>query len=438
MISIPRPDRYSRRSLLKGLGLGLGVLPLLNSERALGQTAGAPKRLITMVWGSGVVPASFYAPAGPLGTLPAILAPLEPWKSKVLQIRGKTHGGIDAKVMVDADNRYGGHFTYPSLLTGTATGTKPSIDTLIAAQLATAGLAKAQLNVGVMPGSSSTSWRTGKVKNSSETNPYRLFTTLFAGASTTPQQMTSLLQRRKSVLDHVRNELTTFQGRVGADDKLRVQAHLDSVRQIEAQLTAGGTTVPGASCTPPPNTPAGINLTSPLTLPDHLRLMLDLVAAAVKCDMARAITMDILDNGGSNNQTFPWINVATPAFHTLAHNGQSSFPQKVIVDTWFFTQVAYLAQKLGTNPEGGATTLDNTAIVVLNDMNQGNFHDVTGLPVVIVGSAGGFFKTGVCVQPPSNVPHNQLLTTLCHAMGMPQVTSVGDTYTGDMDALLKA
>jgi hypothetical protein len=254
----------------------------------------------------------------------------------------------------------------------------------------------------------------------------------------TPAQVDSLLLRRRSVLDHVTGELTAFQTRVGADDKAKVQAHLDSVRKVEMQLVSGATVTPGAGCTPPPNTPAGVSLTSPLALPDHLKLMLDLVAAAVKCDMARAITMDILDNGGANNQTFPWINVASPGFHAIAHNGATSFPQKVLIDTWFFSQVAYLAGQLAQNQEGASTTLDNTTILVLNDMSQGNFHDVQQLPIVIVGSGGGFFKQGVCVQPTANAPINQLLTSVCHAMGL-MVPNVGDpAFPGDLDALLKA
>lgn len=416
--------------------MGMAVLPLLNSERVRAQSGGVAKRLVTMVWGSGIVPNNYYAPAGALGTLPATLAPLTPVKSKVLQIRGKTMGGIDARTMVDANNRYGGHLSYPCLLTGTATGTQPSIDTLIAAQLATAGMPKAQLNVGCIPGSTSTSWRAGKVKNTSETNPYRLFTTLFSGASMTPTQVNTLLLRRKSVLDHVTTELTGFQSRVGADDKAKVQAHLDSVRQLESELGASATTT-GAGCMPPPNTPAGVSLTDPLQLTTHLKLMLDLVAAAVKCDLARAITIDILDNGGANNQTFPWINVASPGFHSIAHSGAAAFTQKTTIDTWFYSQVAYLAQQLAANPEGSVSSLDNTAILVLNDMSEGDFHDVESLPIVIVGSCGGFFKTGVCVQPTANAPNNQLLTSVCHAMGL-QVASVGDTYTGDLDSLLKA
>jgi hypothetical protein len=56
---------------------------------------------------------------------------------------------------------------------------------------------------------------------------------------------------------------------------------------------------------------------------------------------------------------------------------------------------------------------------------------------LILGSCGGFFKNGTCVQLPSNAPNNQLLTSMCHAMGL-MVPSVGDTYTGDLDGALKA
>ena len=447
MILLPDPRRYSRRILLKGLGVGMGMLPLLNSERIRAQTAGVAKRLITITWGSGIVPSAYYVPAGALGTLPPILAPLDAWKSKVLAIRGKgtsggSMGGIDSKVMVDVGNTYGGHSSYPSLLTGTATGTLPSIDTLIAQQLVTAGFPKAQLNVGCRPGASSTSWRAGKVKNTSETDPYRLFNTLFAGASITPAQVNSLQLRRKSVLDHVVAELGAFQTRIGTDDKAKVQAHLDSIRTIENQLTAGtAMPTPGAGCTPPPNTPTGLNFKTVANFPNHVKLMMDLVAAAVKCDIARAITMDLNDNGGANGFTFPWLTppVTSPDFHGIAHLGAAggTYPQKTQIDTWFFTQVAYLVNQLGTNPEGASTSLDNTVILVLNDMSEGSFHDVTSIPCLMIGSCGGFFKQGTCVQLTANAPNNQLLTSIGHAMGL-TATSIGDTYTGDLDAVLKA
>ena len=144
---------------------------------------------------------------------------------------------------------------------------------------------------------------------------------------------------------------------------------------------------------PPPNTPAGLNFKTVTNFPTHVKLMMDLVAAAVKCDLARAITMDLVDNGGGNSLTFPWLNIPSPDFHAISHLGSTGFPQKVQIDTWFYSQVAYLAGQLAANPEGGATTLDNTALLVLSDMNEGDFHDVRSLPILIWVAAEGSSRT---------------------------------------------
>ena len=55
-------------------------------------------------------------------------------------------------------------------------------------------------------------------------------------------------------------------------------------------------------------------------------------------------------------------------------------------------------------------------------MSEGSFHDVRNIPYVIIGSGGGFFKTGRMVTLPSNVPNNHLLTSVLHALGMTSVT----------------
>lgn len=72
-----------------------------------------------------------------------------------------------------------------------------------------------------------------------------------------------------------------------------------------------------------------------------------------------------------------------------------------------------------------------------NGCNEGADETVRGLPYLIIGSAGGFFKQGTCVQFPSTVPNNLLLTSVCHAMDLP-LPSVGSSYAGDVDGLLKA
>ena len=70
-------------------------------------------------------------------------------------------------------------------------------------------------------------------------------------------------------------------------------------------------------------------------------------------------------------------------------------------------------------------------------MNEGAGHYVGSIPYVLIGSGGGFFKTGRLVTFPNQVPNNYLLTSILHAMGMTGMTGVGDPkYAGDIDAQL--
>jgi hypothetical protein len=170
--------------------------------------------------------------------------------------------------------------------------------------------------------------------------------------------------------------------------------------------------------------------------PDYVRLMMDIIAASVRCDLARSITLELTSNDGAG-LTFPWLGILAPDYSAIGHAGAADYPQKTVIDTWFYTELAGLVGQLAANVEGTTTSLDNSVILVSNAMNDGNAEGVEALPYLIIGSGGGFFKQGTCVQFPVNVPNNQLLTSVCHAMDLP-VTSVGTTYTGDLDATLKA
>ena len=433
-----RRDRYSRRAFLKALGLGMGILPLLDSERVVAGPSGVAKRFISITWTNGIVPQNFYPPAGPLtAALPAILSPLEPWKSKVLAMRGPgtgaNTGGVDSQVMVDAGLMYAGHQSYGSLLTGSfgtlasgaAAPSTASVDTLFSDTLKLQGFATPQLNVGCRPGNSTTSWRAGGLRNASVTDPYKLYTQLFGGTAI------PLLAQQKSVLDYCIDDIMRFEARLGSEDKVKIDAHLSSLRAIEQQLGMP----PG--CQPAAPTPTGLSFNVNANYPDQVRMMTDLIAAAVKCDVARAITLDLIDDGGGNSLTFPWLGIPTPDYPSIAHQGAAGYPQKTQIDTWFYSQVASLVGQLAANPEGGSTSLDNSVILVCNDCNEGATEAVVSLPYLIIGSGGGFFKQGTCVQFTANVPNNLLLTSICHAMGL-QVASVGTKYTGSVDTLLKA
>jgi hypothetical protein len=113
-------------------------------------------------------------------------------------------------------------------------------------------------------------------------------------------------------------------------------------------------------------------------------------------------------------------------FHAIAHRevDADSRAKLVRIHTWYAEQLAYFLGKLAAIPEAGGTMLDNTLVVWLNELGRGGDHSHEKIPWVIAGNAGGFLKTGQVVSFPDQ-PHNRLLLTLCHAMGV-AAESFGD------------
>lgn len=409
MIVRTRADRFSRRALLRGLGVSAAMLPLVHSERALGQTtpSGFPKRLVLVTWPNGVVK-STYVPPGTELTFGETIKALEPFAKKVLLPVGL---GLNLAT-------YAGHFAWGALWTGKAkgrTGQGPSIDQTVSDAIAKkVALPVPLMNVGVrsIGDGQPSSWRTAGVKNVPEIDPVRLYNRVFAGA-TMPSPMLDLTRaRRKSVLDFVGRELMGFGNRLGSDDKAKIAAHHESLRDIEKRLSAP---TAAAACNKPA-APAG----SKLDTPTMMGLMYDLMAAALKCDVTRVATIDLYDDGGGDGNSFGNIGINRD-YHSIAHGGGQD---KVKVDAWLYSMVARLVKNLDDAAEGSGTALDNSVVVVGNGQEDGGSHKVSPIPFTLIGSAGGYFKTGRVVKYPGG-PHNKLLASICNAMDVP-VTGYGN------------
>jgi hypothetical protein len=407
-------NKFSRRAMLAGLGASAAMLPLLHAEKAPAAATGFPKRLVTVTWTNGVMGSTFY-PTGTDLTLGATLAPLEPYKSKIIM-----PVGLDQKVLLDMNNReYDGHFTFPCLFTGTAENVSesrkpqgPSVDQVISDAIAkNVKLTAPLLNLGVRSQGDGepTSWKGPGQKNVPETDPSRLFTRLFAGASVPAPQVDALLLRRKSILDFLGKDLEAYGTRLGTEDRAKIQAHLTAIRDLEKQLEGG--TAPTLACTPP-SQPAATKDT-----PTLMKLMFEMAGIALTCDHTRVITIDLYDDGGGDGNNFPWLGISDD-YHTVAHAGGNMAAQKTKIDAWIFSQVALMLAKLDGAIEGNGTALDNTVVVTANDMDDGANHYVGKIPFVLIGSCGGYFKTGRVIKY-SKTPHNRLLVSLCNAMDVP-------------------
>jgi hypothetical protein len=428
--------RFSRRAMLASIGASAALLPLIDAERAQAAPTGFPKRLVTITWGHGVCRSAFY-PTG-AGVDSQVLAPLAPFASKTLLA-----AGLDYRVMIEQDKRYDGHFSYPVIYTGTyantggqnCTSNGPSIDQVVSDAIAKQVSLPAPLLVITVEGESA-SWRGPAQRNTGEGDPKRLFDKLFASTATPSADLEQLRVRRKSVLDYLGKELTGFSQRMGTEDKAKIDAHFESIRQLEAQLGSGGV----AACGQPQIE------TGSKVFQDKVAAMLDMTAIALRCDLTRAVSISWADDGGYRPVTLPWLDI-NEAFHDIAHQGEQGYPTKLKADIWMYQQVARLAKQLDEAAEGDQTVLDHSVVVVGNDMNEGSAHFVGGLHFVLLGSCGGYFKTGRTVKlgswasqtgnywkNESGVPHNKLLASLANAMDVP-TTSFGEGFSGTLDEL---
>jgi hypothetical protein len=90
-------------------------------------------------------------------------------------------------------------------------------------------------------------------------------------------------------------------------------------------------------------------------------------------------------------QIYPFIDVKD-GHHAASHDNNSPAYERIA--TFHLSQLAYLAAKLDSMPEGAGTVLDNSCLMWLSNMWIGRKHDNTRLPLVLAGGMGGALETG--------------------------------------------
>ena len=494
-----RDLRFSRRNLLKSIGAGAALLPLLESDRAdAACLVGGIKRLYLLCWPNGMLSSiNSWATAGndPTSWTLApfqVNAGLQPYMSDLLLLEGIDYSVI--KSMPGTGERTG-HACYPAMLTGANYQTLSSstaadlaggisVDQYIGSALKAGGYGGlVSLNQGTFVQSTGhLSWKAAGQVVTPNLDPTSVFSQLFAGQMTAPATVAmpgvvtpstpappagpdpKLI--KKSILDYVGSDLTRFSKIVGTADAQNIQAHLTQVRSMETQLQAmmgsgigmpmqgaGPVTNASGSCAPPSVT--GVVTSKTSTGADKLaRLQMQLGIAAFAADYTRVVVMQICDQGGGQF-VLDWINntMGVPyaaggpnppdantgdvnGFHAIAHRNVAD---KVLCDTWFQSNITFMIQQMKAIVDAtGKSLLDSSCVVGMNNMRAG-LHDTTNVPVIMAGSLGGAFKTGRSLALPKGTPNNYLLTSLCNAMGTPAPgggTYFGETtYTGELTVL---
>jgi len=476
-----RDLRFSRRNLLKTIGAGAALLPLLQSDPADAQClAGGIKRMYILCWPDGMLSSiNSWSPAGTDPSnwkLAPFQASLQPYQKDLLLLNG-----VDYKFLRDGPHsETTGHACYPGMLTGArykSAGSStagdvaggPSVDQYIGSKLKAGGYGGiVSLNQGAFVESTArVSWAAAGQPVVPDFDPYHVFTTYIQGniktptgtGTTPPSTGTPMVDRKKaaqkSILDAVIGDLNRFSKVVGTADKANIDSHLTYVRDIEMGLagatgpsSGGGTGSTGSG--PACGIPVGATGTKVAfkvadNIPVIAKLHMDLAIAAFAADLTRVCVMQIGDQGAAH-LILSWspcnFKSGGPdgntgdlnAFHSIAHRNAQD---KVTCDTWFQSQLAYvIGQMKSVVDASGKSMLDSSVVVGMNNMRTGT-HETSGVPVVMAGSCGGYFKTGRSLALPAGTPNNGVLVALCNAMGTP-VQSFGEASYGGELSVLKA
>ncbi len=423
----------TRRQLLLRLGSAAAAAPFLPLLRSFAQDAAYPRRLLLIYTPHGTVYDS-WKPTGSTSdfTLSPILAPLAAHRQRLNVLDGLRieHSRVPAPphtegmslVWTGSHLGEGNTFMIQQYPVDWVTG--PSIDQAVAQRIG-ADTPFRSLELGVKASGNSPTARMiyagARQPLQAEGDPARAFDRLFgAGAmpSTPDPVLQGRLARRASVLDAVAGQLTALQSRVAQADRMKIDAHLTALRELERRAMHRP-----AACEQPARAGAS-------ALPDLFDRHVDLVTAAFACDRTRVASIQIRV-GDNDNDAYTWLGIQR-GHHDMSHDGDGNAQSRADLTkiyTWYASRVARLLDQLDAVQEGDGTLLDNTLVVWGSELGKGNTHAFERVPFVLAGGAGGALPTGRYLQY-VDVPHNRLLVSIGQAFGLSDLDQFGTTDTG--------
>jgi hypothetical protein len=441
----------SRRTLLRGAG-GVGIaLPFLDAMWAGNARAAAetPRRFFVMTGVNGVVPSTWF----PTGTekdftLASSMAALNPLKENLIILDHVTHSQRGT-----TDGTAHGRGAASAVSAWTASGKNgipdgASIDQVIANAIGGTSRIKSLM--------------TGRVYNyyffadgpkqvhPVEPDPQKNFDRIFTGftppsgggggGAADPSAAADLMKlraRKKSILDAAMDQYKKVGQMVGPVDRVRLDKHLSSIRQVETELdnAANATGDATKACVKPAGPDALITGDDDYA---HIgKANLKLAALAFACDITRVAGLQWISHG----EIFSWLG-ATEKHHPLAHQTGSAGPDAQLskIIAWHAEQAAAFLTELKSYPEGPGTVLDNTIFLWTSEQSVGN-HKFDRSPYLIASgkfplAMGGTLQTGRYIDYKNGPSHSGVLQALSLAVANVKMPVFGDWDKGPLPMLI--
>ncbi len=403
-------EGISRRGFLRGTGLAL-ALPWLDSlplraedsgKRAAPKTSAKPPvRFGCVYFSNGVEPEHWWAKGSgaemEFGPGPK---PLAPFREDLVFLKGLFNEQA-------VKNRSAHLGRMPNLLSGAWVSLDQNdirvgktMDQVLAQKIGRQ-TAVPSLVVGIEPTElrledglsmiygSSISWASATKPATKEIYPARVFDLITGGGK----------NRRldRSILDEVLADARSLEAKLDSGDRNKLGEYLDSIRDIERRMdrAAKDHRLEGYQPTLAAPNMARPQEDLPQDVPEHMRLILDLIVLAFQMDKTRIATCML--NNDLSQMNFGFLPGVQGSLHLdLTHNGRDPKLEAMYLKTNQFhaEQFAYLLKRLSEIDEGGTSLLSNSLLMFCSNLFDGDKHQADEMPIVLAGQAGGTLKTG--------------------------------------------
>jgi hypothetical protein len=441
-------NAISRRTLLRGVGVGLGLPWLEAMIPSAGAATGAakgPTRLAVLYMPNGVN-TSAWTPQGSGRdfTLSRTLEPLKDFKNQIVVVSNLYNDG--SKV---GDGHYAKESTFLTCATikktpGSDLGNGVSMDQVAARRVADQtplpslelGVSPVAIGVDLAVGytriyGSHIAWSTPTTPLARELNPRAVYERLYRASI---GDLGDSAKTNALLLDRVMGDAKRLRAEVGSADRMRLDEYLSVMRSLEERVQRAGTPTrtpwkPRAAIDP-----KAFPTDQPTSHAEHVRLMLDMIATAFQSDTTRVCTF--MFGNAVSAVSFRFLEGVNSGHHEVSHHGNDAdkLRQYQLINQWHVEQYAYLLGKLKGMKEAGSTVLDNSMILFGSALSDGNKHDPHHMPLVLAGSAGGRIDTGQHLVCSEDAPGANLYVSMLDAFGAP-VERFSDS-TGPLPGLL--
>ena len=394
--------RVSRRKFLQGLTLAggavqVGLPPLVSMFNSTGTAYAADgvakpieNRFVFWFNGNGI-PERYWIPneTGPGFRLSPALNPLAPFRNDIHVLSGLDNQAATASGPGNGHHKAISGVTTCTPFTGHGAG-GPSLDQVIAAKIGKESRFSS-IQIGVSQESfgesiqRNMSWAGYDRPLPPQMLPNKLFDFLFG------EHEQGWIDRKRSILDTVRQDAAALAKDVPADDRLRIDEHLSAIRDLERAITG---LPPDYRRMDPPDYDGDMK-----DWPRIARLQSDLLAQALVTRQTRVASYMLTK--GQGLARFPWLGLTAARHHDYTHadgrapGADGADGQRILRDItrWHAEEFAYLLGRLKSIPEGDGTVLDHTCLLYAHEHAEANPHKCSGLAMILAGHAGRL-KTG--------------------------------------------